>query len=68
MIKRKEGELCFLSQAIDTMECGWTANLMERVVWFTPTEMFMKECGLWERGADTEYSQRDVEIISKDIG
>lgn len=33
------------------MECGWIICLMDKGEWYIKMEMFIKECGLWEKGA-----------------
>lgn len=54
-IKRKEEAPCFLKMVIDMMGFGLMINLMDKEEWFMQMEMFIKECGLWEKEADMEF-------------
>ena len=59
---------CSTKLEIGTMGCGWTTFPMVKAGWFTPTEMSMRECGIWAREVAMGSSPRESEIILKGIG
>lgn len=53
---------------IDTMDIGWMECLREREEWFIKMVTSMKDNGTKEKETDMVFWQREMVIISKDIG